>query len=165
MAADTPAPLTNPPPPRHGRLYWLRLEVLGDPITLLGSCLTRSWDGGSIVRMRDPSLLERPTLTTGIALLLFAPLLVGAHGHEVHHDGATQHIEVPHGGHVADVAEAGDRIPSTGLTLSVELATGSAATVDSGVTDRPECVVSEDIHHPARAPPGSHRSRAPPLLS
>jgi len=114
--------------------------------------------------MRDSSLLERPTAATGVVFLLFAPLLVGAHRHVVDHDGATQHIEAAHGGHVAAVAETGDRIPSTGLGLDVEAAPGSAATLDSGITVRTEGVASEEIHHPARAPPDAHRSRAPPLL-
>ncbi len=114
--------------------------------------------------MRYPSLLERPTLATGIVFLLFAPLLVGAHHHVADHDGATQHLEAAHGGHVAAVAETGDRIPSTGLSLDVGAAPGSAAVLGSGVTVRTEGVTAEEIHHTARAPPAAHRSRAPPLL-
>ena len=111
------------------------------------------------------SVLDRPTLTTGAVLLLFAPLLAGPHHHEVDHDGATQHLEAPHGGHQVTVAETGDRIPSSGLELSLEATPGSAAAVESGITVRAEGVISEDHHQPARAPPGSRRSRAPPFLS
>ena len=114
--------------------------------------------------MRYPSLLERPTLATGVVFLLFAPLLVGAHRHVVDHDGGTQHLEAAHGGHVAAVAETGERIPSTGLSLDVEAAPGSARTLDTGATVRTEGVTAEEIQHTARAPPAAHRSRAPPLL-
>ena len=111
------------------------------------------------------SLLERPTLTTGVVLLLFTPLLAGLHPYEVDHDGATQHLEAPHGGHEVTVVDTGDRIPSTGLRLSGEAAPRSATVLESAITIRVEGVTTEDHHHAARAPPGSHRSRAPPLLS
>lgn len=111
------------------------------------------------------SVLERPTLTTGAVLLLLAPLFAGLHHHEVDHDGAKQHLEAPHGGHEIAAAETGDRIPSTGLTLSGEGAPAPAIDLDSEITIQVAGVTSEDHHHPARAPPGSHRSRAPPFLS
>ena len=104
------------------------------------------------------------TLTTGAVLLLFVPLLAGLELHEVDHDGVTQHLEAPHGGHVLAVAETGDRVPSTGLRLSAAAAPASATALASGITVREQGVVSEDHLHPARAPPGSHRSRAPPSL-
>jgi len=111
------------------------------------------------------SVLERPTITTGAVLLLGAPVFAGHYHHEVDHDGATQHLEAPHGGHEVGVAETDDRIPSAGLTLSGEGAPGPAIDLESGITLRVEHVTSEDRHHPARAPPGSRRSRAPPFLS
>ena len=111
------------------------------------------------------SVLERPSLTMGAVLLLLAPLFAGLHHHEVDHDGATRHLEAPHEGHEIAAAETGDRIPSTGLTLSGEGAPGPAIDLESGITLRVEHVTSEDRHHPARAPPGSRRSRAPPFLS
>ena len=109
-------------------------------------------------------MLERPTLTKGAVLLLFAPLIAGLHHYEVDHDGATQHLEAPHGGHEVAVADTGDSIPSTGLELSGEAAPRPATDLESGITSRVEGVTTEHHYHPARAPPGSRRSRAPPLL-
>ena len=111
------------------------------------------------------SVLERPTLTTGAVLLLFAPLVAGLHDYEVDHDGATQHLEAPHGGHEVTVPATGERIPSTGLELSGEAAPNPAMALESAIPIRVEGVATEDRPHPARAPPGSRRSRAPPLLS
>ncbi|MCZ6713651.1 MAG: hypothetical protein O7B29_06885 [Deltaproteobacteria bacterium] len=111
------------------------------------------------------SVLARPTLTTGAVLLLFAPLVAGLHHYEADHDGATQHLEAPHGGHEVTVIETGDRIPSTGLNLSSEAAPHSVTAFESAITILLDGVTTRDHHYPARAPPGSRRSRAPPLLS
>ena len=97
-----------------------------------------------------------------VGWLLLAPVVGVLHHHGAEHDGASAHVEAPHGSHLPALVETDDRIPAESSTLaSVALpaALVSAELPPRGLSERES---REQVRHPARAPPTSHRPRAPP---
>lgn len=105
----------------------------------------------------------RSVLSASLTVLLFAPMLVGGHAHVADHDGGEHHVDTPHGAHEVVLADGREQIPSTplGLILVASPAPGfsgpQAASVVRLIVDDAWGVA------PARGPPQSVRSRAPPL--
>jgi hypothetical protein len=117
--------------------------------------------------MRHLSFTKRSFHAAGIVLLVLAPLHGDAHVHEAEHDGVTQHLERAHGGHVPAVAEQDARVPSGDVRVSFDAASVVVSPVGDSFTGLVvSSTVTPRVDRPPRAPPpGTFRSRAPPLLS
>jgi hypothetical protein len=115
--------------------------------------------------MRSPQNPGRASLAAGLLVLVFSPLLVGGHLHVDDHDGARHHIEAPHGDHEVALSELVDGLPSTQVKLVVSMpALATSATLAPESTVRRSGFGSGSDPVPARAPPRTTRSRAPPLF-
>lgn len=105
----------------------------------------------------------RTTLASWLLVLMLAPMALPAHAHAEDHDDDEPHVEAPHHEHALQRVADTDQVPSGQLKLSVDACAAPMASgptngqVVRGRTDRR----AHDA--PARAPPTSTRSRAPPI--
>jgi hypothetical protein len=87
------------------------------------------------------------------------------HHHEADHDGTVAHLEVPHGGHDSPAPELYERVTSSGPDAPAVDLPSQAPMLHSGVVARVGAARQQHAHHPARPPPSTRRSRAPPFGS
>ncbi len=102
----------------------------------------------------------RRLLTAGLTALLLAPLAGAVHHHGVDHSGAVLHIETDHGGHEHPPPDLVERQISHGH--SPLMAPGPSWVLPEAPRTHALTGVTESVHRPARPPPPSLRSRAPP---
>jgi hypothetical protein len=115
--------------------------------------------------MRRSVHSRRAPTSVGLLLVLAIPLALAGHVHAIDHDGATHHVEAPHGDHDLVLTGTHDRLPSPQLDRppATPASTVPAPSVEDGeVREGP----NRDGERPsARGPPGRPTSRAPPLPS
>ena len=115
--------------------------------------------------MFRPAHLVRRSVASAAFLVVFAPLFAPAHHHEPDHDGAVAHLEHAHGPHAPSVAEMDDRQTSAGLQVPAGAAPAPGLSLDRTPVLRALPRVATVPGHAARAPPGTLRTRAPPLVT
>lgn len=110
--------------------------------------------------MSRTRLTARRTFIVGVAVLVMAPLVGAMHDHGVDHSGAVLHMEADHGGHEHAPPDLVDRQISQGI--SPPALSGATWTLPKTSTSNERTMWAESVDHPARPPPPSFRSRAPP---
>ncbi len=106
---------------------------------------------------------QRSKLAVWAMIMLVAPFFLVGHHHEAEHDGGAQHVEVAHGGHLADVVELDDQVPSLAPTFPFEATASAVDALYVTITSLP--ALASYPHRSARAPPRSPRPRSPPVTA
>ena len=113
--------------------------------------------------MRLPSNSARGALASFLSVLLLGPVMATDHVHADDHEGVQTHLEHPDHTHETASPGQSDRVPTPGMG-GVHMVPAAVTAAPTGAALAVRTVESTRESPPARAPPPTLRSRAPPVI-